>query len=429
MSDSLALAAVTSTLRTLLERGLQADDVLSSARVTVRPLDRARDTQITNQVNLFLYHTQPNATWRNEEVPWRVRPGETARTPLALDLYYLVTAFYGQDEDGVETTSVQDRLMGSHRLLGRAMGVLHDFSLLSMEQIHGLLPALDRTEHSYDQVERVRIRPQPMSLDDLSKLWGGFQTEYRPSAAYQVSVVLIESSEAPHTPLPVLRRGQSDRGAHVLGELAPLLRQAQPPGTKPAAELGDLLTLRGENLGGGGLTVRFRHPRLEAALDLAPEAEGTSTELGVQLPAAGDAGVPAAWPAGIYSLSLTVQRPDLPAWATNEVAFGLAPAITRTAPAGGTAPPGDVAVSLTCRPQVREEQRVALLFGNRMVEATSITTPADPNAPTTLLFLVPDVETGEYVLRLRVDGVDSIPVDFSGDLPQFDEGQKVTIES
>jgi hypothetical protein len=63
-----------------------------------------------------------------------------------------------------------------------------------------------------------------------------------------------------------------------------------------------------------------------------------------------------------------------------------------------------------------------------MVEATSITTPADPNAPTTLLFLVPDVEAGEYVLRLRVDGVDSIPVDFSGDLPQFDEGQKVTVE-
>jgi len=276
-------------------------------------------------------------------------------------------------------------------------------------------------------VERVRIRPQPMSVDDLSKLWGGFQTEYRPSVAYQVSVVLIESNEAPRTPPPVLRRGQSDRGAHVLGELAPLLRQVRPPGTKPAAELGDLLVLSGENLGGGGLTVRFRHPLLDDALERPPEPGGTSTELAVQLPAAGEAGVPAAWPAGIYSLSLVVQRPDLPTWTTNEVAFGLAPAITRTAPPGGTAPPGDVTVSLTCRPQVRDRQRVALLFGNREVEAASRNTPTNPDAPTTLTFQVPDAEVGEYVLRLRVDGVDSIPVDFTGDLPQFDDAQKVII--
>jgi hypothetical protein len=31
------------------------------------------------------------------------------------------------------------------------------------------------------------------------------------------------------------------------------------------------------------------------------------------------------------------------------------------------------------------------------------------------------------VLRLRVDGVDSIPVDFSGDTPQFAADQKVAI--
>ena len=53
---------------------------------------------------------------------------------------------------------------------------------------------------------------------------------------------------------------------------------------------------------------------------------------------------------------------------------------------------------------------------------------ARPDAATSLTFQVPDVEEGEYVLRLRVDGVDSIPVDFSGDLPQFDEAQKVIIE-
>jgi hypothetical protein len=68
-----------------------------------------------------------------------------------------------------------------------------------------------------------------------------------------------------------------------------------------------------------------------------------------------------------------------------------------------------------------------LLFGDREVPATNITTPPDPTAETTLTFDVTDAEAGEYVLRLRVDGVDSIPVDFSTAPPQFDPSQIVTI--
>ena len=40
---------------------------------------------------------------------------------------------------------------------------------------------------------------------------------------------------------------------------------------------------------------------------------------------------------------------------------------------------------------------------------------------------VTDAEAGEYVLRLRVDGADSIPVDFSTVPPQFDTAQMITI--
>jgi len=48
-----------------------------------------------------------------------------------------------------------------------------------------------------------------MSLEDVSKLWTTFQTQYRISAAYEVSVVIIESSRIVKTPLPVLTRGES----------------------------------------------------------------------------------------------------------------------------------------------------------------------------------------------------------------------------
>ena len=429
MSGSLAIAAVTSMLQSVLETGLRADDAIPGIRVTARPLDKARETSHTHQVNLFLYEVQPSAAWRNRDIPWRIKPGETGHTPLALELTYLMTAYYGENEDGTDTTTDAGRLLGSQRLLGRAMGILHDNAVLGADVINGLLPSQDRLEQPYDQVEHVRIRPQPLSLDEMSKLWGSFQTEYRTSAAYQVSAVLIESTREAKTPLPVLRRGETDRGAFVLAALSPTLGEVRPPHGKASAELGDTLTILGENMDGSGLTVRFHHPRLDAFLELAPEAGGTPNQTQVRLPAASEPGVPAAWLAGIYTLSLVVQRTDLPPWTTNEVPLALAPQVEITAPASRQAPQGDLSLTLTCSPQVGAEQRVALLFGDREIQVGALTTPADPNAETTLIFQVSNTQPGEYVLRVRVDGVDSIPVDFTSDPPQFSDDQKVTITS
>ena len=82
MSNSRAIAAVTATLRHLLDRGLNA--AAPGTVVTLRPPDKARDGASSNQVNLFLYQTVPNAAWRN------IKPGERDQTPLALNLYYLL---------------------------------------------------------------------------------------------------------------------------------------------------------------------------------------------------------------------------------------------------------------------------------------------------------------------------------------------------
>jgi hypothetical protein len=68
-----------------------------------------------------------------------------------------------------------------------------------------------------------------------------------------------------------------------------------------------------------------------------------------------------------------------------------------------------------------------LLLGHREIPAETVTTPADPTAPSTLAFLLQKADPGEYVLRVRIDGADSIPVDFSATPPQFAADQKVTI--
>jgi hypothetical protein len=422
MSNEFAIAAVTRTLRNLLNQIISADfsaipaDTRPTAEITITtlPLDKVRNGDGSrNQVNLFLYHAQPNTAWRNMDVPRRVRPGESGHPPLALDLFYLITA-YGQDDS---------ELIG-HLLLGMAISILHDHPLLSRAEIESALAASDL----HQQIERIRINPQPTSLDETSKLWTGFQTEYRLSAAYQVSVVLIDSKRPTRTPLPVLRRGSEDQGVFATAAPSPTLRAINLPNHKPSAEFGDILTIEGDNLR-GELTLRLSNEHLPAPVSLTPLPGGNEVEMQLQLPdTAVEPQAPSQWAAGFYTLAAVVQRPNLPTWTTNALSFALAPQVLSLSPGSIAVGALPAALTLTCIPQIRPEQNVALLFANREIAPDSVTTPPDPTAVTTLTFTIDDVPAGGYVARLRVDGADSIPVVFSDTAPpQFDDAQKVTI--
>ncbi len=423
MSNALAIAAVTATLRSLIEAGIGTDPSIAGVTVTTRPLDIARDSTVTNQVNLFLYHTAISPVWRNMDIPRTVHPGSYDHTPLPLTLYYLLTAYRGSDEDGAIANG---RLEGSNRLLGLAMLALHDHAVLDADAINATLPVADQVDFPFRQVEQIRITPYPISIDEMSKLWSSFQTEYRMSVAYEVSVVLIESTLPKRAALPVLRRGAQDRGAFVVPVATPSLFAVEMPNEKPSAELGDTLTLTGDNLIGDGLSIQFRHSLLDAPLVLIPDPDHSAQSVTVHLP--DPAATPAArsaWAAGIYIVNAVVQRAGLPPWTSSALPIGLAPQITGRAPAA--APAGTVAITLTCSPQIRDGQRVVLLFGEREIEPTSVTTPANPTAETTLTFSVPNATVGAYALRLRVEGVDSYPVDFAAIPPQFDANQVIAI--
>ncbi|HSR50675.1 MAG TPA: DUF4255 domain-containing protein [Acidobacteriota bacterium] len=430
MSNELAIAAVTRTLRNLLNAIATADfselpedtRPTSEVRITTLPLDRVRNgngNEAGNQVNLFLYHTEPSAAWRNMDLPRKVRPGETAHPALALNLNYIVTA-YGQD----------DSELVAHVLLGTAMSIFHDHPVLSRQEIRDALAASELDI----QIERVKVTPQPVPLDDISKLWTGFQSEYRLSAAYQASVVLIESKRASSAPLPVLRRGSEDRGPVATASASPSLErvaeifdpdlEVRPVAGKASAELGDRLVISGSHLDQEGLTALFRHRLLQDPIQRLPESSGTkASELRVTLPdQAEDAATASAWPAGTYTVSVRVQRPGLPAWVSNRVPFSLAPTVTNIALEESAK------LTLTCLPQRRPEQQVSLLLGHHEVPLDSDETPPNnAEAASTLVFAVDSVPAGQYVVRLRVDGIDSIPVDFTSTPPAFDDNQKVTL--
>jgi len=439
MSSALAIAAVTASLKDLINDGLIDHDLSSvgSFSVSALPPDRvATGGTEANALNLFLYQITANSGWRNAGLPSRDRTGvRLSSPPLALDLHYLLTAYGSHD-------------LNAEVLLGYAMHVLHETPVLTRGQLRaalgapapvdgvllpgpfGALSALDLA----DQVEQIKITPVFLGTDDLSKLWAAMQARYRPSMAYAVSVVLIQSRAPARAALPVLQRGKDDRGPVAQGAPAPVLasvRSGNHP-LQPALRLGEQVVIDGSNLRAS--TVRFECTRLGVVRDVAADfaavanADG-SPRLVLQLPTvAQDPNALAAWAAGVYGVSLRISAADTPTWTTNAVPVALAPtiAIAPLAHAVGT-----VDIDVTCTPRLRPEQEAdaRLLFGAREVLPSLIDTPANVALPTTLSFSIPDVIAGDYVVRLRVDGIDSLPIQYQGApaIPSFDPQQTVSV--
>ena len=246
MSGPHALATVTATLQNLLQ-GV-APSVTTQSPGTAR-------TGTGDQLNIFLYRTYENPTFRNDPLPHEARSGEAANPPLPLVLKYMITAYGNGDDD-----------IAGQQVMGEAMSILHDHPLLGPADIAGITPD-SGLQH---QVERIRITADELTLDDISKLWGNFQSaDYRLSAAYEVSVVFIESTRPSRTPLPVLRRGADDLGPEVSVVPPAVLWGLRFPNQKPAAEFGDVVTLLGAQLSSDHATVQFRRARLDAPIDLA----------------------------------------------------------------------------------------------------------------------------------------------------------------
>jgi hypothetical protein len=417
MSNSLAIAAVTATLKRILDEVATAlpfdppDSDLTDCTCTAKPPDKARQTEDANQLNLFLYQTAINPALRNADMPG-AKPGETGPMPLALNLYYLLTA-YGRNNDDV---------LG-HRVLGRAMSLLHDHPVLLPGELEASLPQGDLGQ----QIERVRLIPHSLGGEELSKLWAIFQAPYRITTAYQVAVVLIDSARPRRTPLPVLSRSIKVRPTteppFPTLAAAILPRVAQPSarlGFAPGGITGDQIRLTGHDLSGDTVTLDFVHRLLQVPNTL-PVAAPTDRELVVTLPDDQDA-----WPVGTYTVSARVETVAPPRIQTsNGVGLTIAPRLVGGVPGTYARDGGGVAtIPVTVSPRVRPEQKVALLIGAREVIAPPRTAPT-----ANLSFAVPGLTAGEHAVRIRVDGVDSLVLAYTATEPPaaYDPTQKVTI--
>lgn len=213
MSSALAIASVTQVLKDLLNNGLIDHDITGivngNVKVTALPPDLVTTSNDEPaQLNIFMVHVSPNTGWVNQHYPSRNYSGERiTNPPLALDLHYLLTAWCSNE-------------LHSEILLGYGMQLMHENPVLTREAIRKslLLPGgistagLPLNLQSLSgsglekQVEMVKIIPESLTMEEMARIWSALQTKYRPSAAYQVSVVLIESEIPTQPVLPVQER-------------------------------------------------------------------------------------------------------------------------------------------------------------------------------------------------------------------------------
>ncbi|HEU4730654.1 MAG TPA: DUF4255 domain-containing protein [Kofleriaceae bacterium] len=394
MSNHLAVAAVTATLRHNLQAVLDAEVSSFTARVaTQRP--NAPSTDLPSPgINIFLFQVTPNAALRNADLPTRRGDGRLVSRPAAaLDLHYLLS-FYGDD------ARLEPQI-----LLGCAARALHAQPVLTRDAIQATLslPMFDFVAESdlAHAIDLVRFTQTALSLEEMSKLWSVFlQSPYVLSMAYQAGVVLLERDLPVSAPLPVRVPPNVYTVQTRLPVITQILSRSAPLAPLVAGQPilpGYLVVLAGTELQGPTTVVRID----------GVDTPATISDEQITIP------LPATLRAGTHSVQvvheLAMGTPPVPhtVLLSNLAAFALQPTVTAAATAS--------AVTLTVTPQVGKRQRVRLMLSpmpgipgaSYAFEAPSRDVPAAPDETATIVVPISGVAAGTYLVRVQVDGAQS----------------------
>jgi len=417
MSNVLAIPGVTAVLQYFLYTVYNnPTSVLGTVSLSaVAPdvvqanLGSASNSQL--QVNLFLHQITPNAAWRNIGLPSLASDGITQlkNQPLALDLHYLLTAYASEDSQ-------------AEALLSYAVFLLHENPILPRSQIRAALAGLT-TLPTYspsfahalslsglaDQIEMIKITPATLGREEMAWLWTALKADYRPTFPFQVSVVLIEPQFPTSFALPVLSRNISARSGPP-----PQLFEVQLAVGQNAPVQGGLVTLTGQSLSGAS-KVALSNPRL--GINYLPFAPTTVTDSVITFNVPTDPNLPS----GVYNLTILFADSSGAVFlATNTLPIALAPTVSGT-PTFANNSSGTL-VTVSCVPDVLPSQTITLALGS--TSATAQTFEAQTNS---ISFQFPTL-SGKYLIRLRVDGVDSpIDVDWTAQPHPVFNGPWVTV--
>jgi hypothetical protein len=374
MSDFRAIAAVSNSIRNLLDAEMEVQASVSIA---------APDVDITGitgkRINLFLYKVDENSSLKNMDLPGHGHPGAFGRPPLSLDLHYMVTAYGGDSEEELET----------QELLGDAMRVLHSHSVI-------LGTNLDTAIRN--EVEHIKLYLEPLSLEELTKVWSATTKPIRLSVSYLVTVVQIENLQPRKFPRAVGEPPVGGPRVKAVTFRAPridevrVIRHDDPQNRERRvayARIGDRLVLRGRDFTSDGLRVLLGDDVLAPVVSIAPD------RIEVTVPD-DDALQPGATRVAVQN-DLMLGEPETPhrGFSSNVAAFVIVPEVTTLTPNGG-------ALTVNGTRLWSDTLDRLTIIGNEIVRSYTTETPTE------IAFQLPQLAAGNYLVRVRVNGAESL---------------------
>jgi hypothetical protein len=179
---SSAIADIGETLISLLRDGLRGmipeDSIILFSPGEIEANEAPR-------LCLFLYQVVENAHLRNQEMH-RTDDDKSRYPGITLDLQYMLIPYSSS-----KIPDRTERTEEDHKILGKAMQILHDNAILRDPRLKGGLAAKGL---------EIRVTINPISLDEMTKLWQAFQTKpFKAAVCYVVTPIVLDSEREVYT--------------------------------------------------------------------------------------------------------------------------------------------------------------------------------------------------------------------------------------
>lgn len=173
MSEYSAIRGVTRTLRALLMQHItnSSDPDLGGIPIDLRSPKEMREDSEAKGVSLWLYRVVRNGFTHNKPLE-RLSSTQLHRQSLSIDLYFLITP--------IANTSDDEQL-----LLGKVLQVFNDHPTLRGALLQDSLQGGS---------EEFRLILEPLSLEEVTRVWDALKEPYQLSVSYLVQVVDIDSA-------------------------------------------------------------------------------------------------------------------------------------------------------------------------------------------------------------------------------------------
>ncbi|MEO0078369.1 MAG: DUF4255 domain-containing protein, partial [candidate division WOR-3 bacterium] len=317
------------------------------------------------------------------------------------------------------------------RVMGSVLRVLHTHPVITRKMIDDakMVPYLAASDLD-EEAELVKLTPEPLSLDELSKLWSiFFQGPYVLSVTYRASMVMLDGRPVPVSALPVKNRNiyvrpfEEPTIERLLSRAAP----GQPDLENQPVLPGHILVLAGRHLAGDVTLVRMAGNTVEPDL-----AEPTRVELTLAEPP---------FPAGLLRAGLQpvqivhellVGTPETrhKGFESNVVPLILHPVVENASYVVVHHPPpapDTYQIEMDVTPPLQTGQKATMILnGHEPPGLGSYVFPVPPDqcgsGSTHIAVPITGVADGTYFIRLSVDGAESL-LELEGPTP----GPTVTI--